>query len=164
MELTTDEVTTEQIQTRVAAHPFFAGMKKHHIDLLARHAQPVRYSPNEFIFLAGTPADGFYLIETGSVALEGSVMEHGPVTTDTVRAGEPLGWSWLFPPYCWHFDARAIEPTTAIFFNGETLRKHYEEDLTFGHDLFKRMSQVMAHRLQAARRKLVAAHPESKRN
>ena len=66
-------------------------------------------------------------------------MEHGPIVTDIVHAGEPLGWSWLFPPYRWHFDARAVEPTTAIYFDGDILRQHYDEDLTLAHDISKRM-------------------------
>ena len=74
------------------------------------------------IFRAGQPATGFYLIENGSVALEGSVFEHGTITTDTLAAGEPLGWSWMFPPYVWHFSARATEPTTVLF-NGAATAK-----------------------------------------
>jgi CRP/FNR family cyclic AMP-dependent transcriptional regulator len=112
------------------------------------------------IFRAGEPAHGFYLVQNGTIALEGSVLEHGPIATDMVRAGEPLGWSWLFPPHRWHFDARAVEPTTAIFFDGDILRQHYNEDLTLAHDLSQRICQVMAHRLQATRRKLIEAMHE----
>jgi CRP/FNR family cyclic AMP-dependent transcriptional regulator len=163
MEALTDAVTTEEVAARVAKHPFLAGMSKHHLDLLARYAKPVRFKSGEIVFRAGEPADGFYLVETGAIAVEGSVMEHGQITTDTVHAGEPLGWSWLFPPYVWHFDARVIEPTTAIFFDGKTLRQHYDEDLTLGHDLFKRISQVMVRRLQAARRKFLEAQANCKK-
>src|SRR5580704_14281230 len=103
----------------IAAHPFLAGMSSHHLELLARYAIQKRFKPGEVIFRAGEPAHGFFLIETGRIALEGSVMERGPITTDVVHAGEPLGWSWLFPPYSWHFDARAIEPVTAMFLDGD---------------------------------------------
>lgn len=163
MQTLTEPATAEQIEARIAAHPFLAGMTKRHLDVLARYFTPVRFRSDEYIFRTGESAKGFYLIEQGSVALEGSVMEHGPIMTDVVRAGEPLGWSWLFPPYRWHFDARAIEPTTAIYFDGKTLRKHYDEDLTLGHDLFKRISEVMVRRLQSARRKLVQTHVGAKR-
>lgn len=139
----------------IAQHPFLAGMSPHHLEVLARYATKKRFKPGEIVFRAGEPAHGFYLVETGRIALEGSVMEHGPVATDVVYAGEPLGWSWLFPPYRWHFDARTIEPTSVIFFDGDMLRQHYNEDLTLGHDLFKRMSEVMVHRLQTTRRKLI---------
>jgi len=109
------------------------------------------------IFRAAEPAKGFYLIENGSVALEGSVFEHGAITTEILVAGEPLGWSWMFPPYVWHFSARATEPTTALFFDADFLHRYCNEDLTLGHQLFRRMSQVMVRRLQASRTKLIEA-------
>lgn len=156
-------VSTENgnIQKRLADHPFLAGMSEHQLELLARYATPVRFKAGEVIFRAGEPAKGFYLIERGTVALEGSVGEHGPITTDIVSAGEPLGWSWLFPPYLWHFDVRAVERTTAMFFDGTILRQRYNEDLTLGHELFRRTSEVMVRRLQATRRKLIEAVKKS---
>src|ERR1700726_3184424 len=143
------------VQREIGAHPFLHGMSPHHLELLERYATRKQFKAGETIFRAGEPANGFYLIESGTIALEGSVMEHDPITTDTVHAGEPLGWSWLFPPYRWHFDARTLEPTRAIFFDGQILRQHYNEDLTLAHDLFSRMSQVMVNRLHATRRKLI---------
>ena len=104
----------------------------------------------------GEPASGFYLIETGSVVLEGKAEDGTTVVIDTVTAGEPLGWSWLFPPYLWTFDARATEPCSAICFSGLLLRQHRDDDLTFSHELHNRVSEVMVRRLQAARNKLVA--------
>jgi CRP-like cAMP-binding protein len=139
----------------IASHPFLAGMSPHHLELLACYAMKQQFKPGEVIFRAGEPAHGFFLVESGQIALEGSVMEHGPIATDIVTAGEPLGWSWLFPPYRWHFNARAIDPVTVIFFDGDILRRHYNEDLTLGHDLSQRICKVMVHRLQATRRKLI---------
>jgi CRP/FNR family cyclic AMP-dependent transcriptional regulator len=147
----------ENIQVRVGAHPFLAGMSEHHIELMANCASFVQFGGGDVIFRAGEPANGFYLIESGTVALEGWVFEHGPVTTDTISAGDPLGWSWLFEPYLWHYDARAAQPTTALFFDKAMLQQYRDEDLSLGHELFKRMSQVMVRRLQAARAKLLEA-------
>jgi CRP-like cAMP-binding protein len=145
----------ENIKDRLAAHPFLKGLGMDHIRVLAQSALPTRFEKGEIIFKAGEPANGFYLIETGSVALEGSIDEHGPITTDVVSAGEPLGWSWLFPPYLWHFDARATEPTTAICLSGILLRQHRDEDPALSHELFRRTCEVMVRRLQAVRRKLL---------
>jgi CRP/FNR family cyclic AMP-dependent transcriptional regulator len=145
------------LRARVGAHPFPAAMEPHHLDLLAGCASIKQFGKGEVIFRAAEPANGFYLIENGSVALEGSVFEHGAITTDTLVTGEPLGWSWMFPPYVWHFSARATEPTTALFFDAAHLHKYFNEDLTLGHELFKRMSQVMVRRLQASRRRLIEA-------
>ena len=154
----------DDLEKRVAAHPFLAGMSAHHLELLARYATQKEFNTGEVIFRRGEPAHGFYLVESGRIALEGWVMEHGPIVTDIVHAGEPLGWSWLFPPYHWHFDARAAEPTTAIYFDGDILRQHYDEDLTLAHDLSRRICQVMVHRLQATRRRLIEmAHLSAKK-
>jgi len=147
----------QHIQTLVKIHPFLAEVSAHHIEVLASCASQKQFAKGKVIFRAGQHANGFYLIESGSVAIEGSVFEHGAISTDTLSAGEPLGWSWLFPPYLWHYDARAIEPTTALFFDGAVVHQSCKEDLTLGHELFKRMSQVMVRRLQASRAKLIEA-------
>ena len=68
-----------------------------------------------------------------------------------MHSGDLLGWSWLFPPYVWHFGARAAKPTSAIFFYGTILREYCEQDHSLGYELFKRMSAVMTDRLQSAR-------------
>jgi CRP/FNR family cyclic AMP-dependent transcriptional regulator len=70
-----------------------------------------------------------------------------------------LGWSWLFPPYCWQFDARTLEPTEAIFFYGTPLREQCEQDHNFGFEMMKRMTQVIIQRLQGARRLLLEPKP-----
>ncbi len=144
-----------KIEERIAAHPFFKGMKPDHIRVLAQSVTPTFFEKGQVIFKAGEPANGFYLIEQGAVALEGSALDDGPITADTVAAGEALGWSWLFPPYLWHFDARATTLTTALCFSGVLLRQHRDEDPVLSHELFKRACQVMVHRLQAARNKLI---------
>ena len=148
------------IEARVAAHPFLIGMNRHQIKLLIDCALPTRFTAGQQIFQTGETANRFYLIENGSVALEAVSIGDSPVLIETVGAGDLLGWSWLFPPYHWHFDARALEPTTAIFFYGTVLREYCERDPALGYELFKRMSEVMIRRLQAARSKLSEAMKE----
>jgi CRP/FNR family transcriptional regulator, cyclic AMP receptor protein len=144
------------IERRLAAHPFLKGMSPHQLELLALCAMPTEFDAGQIIFLEGDPANGFYLIETGNVVLEGETGAGERVVIDTVSAGEPLGWSWLFPPYLWHFDARATEACTAICLSGIMLRQHRDEDLTLGHELLRRISEVVVRRLQAARGKLIS--------
>jgi len=144
------------IEQRLAAHPFLKGMTRHHLELLALCATPTEFDAGQIIFLEGDPANGFYLIETGTVMLEGRTNNGKSVVIDTVSAGEPLGWSWLFPPYLWHFDARAARACTAICLSGIMLRQHRDEDPTLSHELFKRTVEVVVRRLQATRRKLIS--------
>jgi CRP/FNR family cyclic AMP-dependent transcriptional regulator len=136
-------------------------MDAHQIQLLAGCALPTSFKAGEIIFRAGETANHFYLIENGTVVIEGTILDAAPVIIDTISAGDSLGWSWLFPPYVWHFDARATEPTIAFSFDTRILRQHYDEDLTLGNELFKRSSEVMVRRLQATRRKLIQAMQES---
>ena len=70
-----------------------------------------------------------------------------------------LGWSWLFPPYYWHFDARAIEPTDAVFFYGTRLREQSEEDPAFGYELMKRVAAIVIKRLQTTRMQVLQLQP-----
>ncbi len=144
------------IEKRLAAHPFLKGMTRHHIELLALCAVPTQFDPGQTIFLEGEPASGFYLVEAGTVVLEGKTSDGRQVVVDTVSAGEPLGWSWLFPPYLWFFSARATEQCNSICLSGMLLRQHRDDDPTLSHELFRRTSEVMARRLQRARRKLVS--------
>ena len=144
------------IQNRLAAHPFLKGMSPHHLELLALCATPTEFDAGQIVLREGEPASGFYLVETGTVALEAKAEDGRKVVIDTVSGGEPLGWSWLFPPYLWSFDARATEPCTALCFSGLLLRQHRDDDLTLSHELHKRASEVMVRRLQAARSKLIA--------
>jgi CRP/FNR family transcriptional regulator, cyclic AMP receptor protein len=142
-----------ELEAKVAAHPFLMGLGSHHTRLLADCAMRSQFTAGQLIFRKGETANRFYLIERGKVALESSVGDV-VVQIDEVGAGDLLGWSWIFPPYVWHFDARAIESTTAIFFYGTILREYCEADQALGFELFKRMSEVMMRRLQAARVKL----------
>jgi CRP-like cAMP-binding protein len=151
----------DSLAAGVAAHPFLIGMSEHHIRLLIDCAMKSRFEPGEIIFREGETANRFYLIEQGEVALDSRVGEGEPVTIETVRSGDLLGWSWLFPPYVWHFSARAIQPTSALFFYGTILREYCERDHALGYELFKRMSEVMTRRLQAARARLLKAYANS---
>jgi CRP/FNR family cyclic AMP-dependent transcriptional regulator len=143
-----------ELEPQIAAHPFFIGMSEHHIRLLADCAMLSHFKAGQVIFREGESANRFYVIEHGKVALESSTLSE-PIKIEEIGDGDLLGWSWLFPPYVWHFAARALETTTAIFFYGTVLRDYCEKDNSLGFELFKRMGVVMLRRLQASRQKLL---------
>ena len=145
------------LEAEVKAHPFLIGMSDHHIRLLADCAMLTHFAPETTIFAQGDTANRFYLIQQGAVILESNTSEE-KVEIDRIGDGDLLGWSWLFPPYVWHFTARTVAPTKAIFFYGTVLRDYCEKDHSLGFELFKRMSEVMTRRLQAARARLLKAY------
>jgi CRP/FNR family transcriptional regulator, cyclic AMP receptor protein len=119
---------------------------------------PVEIAAGEVIFREGDNANRFYLIHDGEVVLESTEHpERGATFIETIGGGDVLGWSWMFPPYYWHFDARATKPTRATFFYGTRLREAGETDPQLGYALATRMAEVVIRRLQSTRLKLLQA-------
>jgi CRP-like cAMP-binding protein len=149
-------IETEPLATRVALHPFLAGMNRIQVAPLIDCAMASHFKTGETILREGEFANRFYLIETGKVVLESTAGFGEPIVVETIGPGDLLGWSWMFPPYTWQFTARVIEPTTAIFFYGTILREYCEKDHSLGYELLKRISAVIVKRLQAARKQMLS--------
>jgi CRP-like cAMP-binding protein len=139
----------------LAEVPLFQGLTGEELELLAGCASNVRFREGELLFREGEPADTFYIVRHGMVALETFVPPLGGVTIQTVEAGEVVGWSWLFQPYRWHLDARALATVRATAFDAACLRQKCEDDPALGYDLMKRFAQVMIERLQWTRLRLL---------
>ena len=135
--------------------PLFADMRSDRVQLLAGCGQNVQFGEGEMLFREGAAADVFYLLRHGSITLETYVPGRGPITIETLAAGEVVGWSWLFPPYTWHFDARALSLVRAVQFDTTCLRDKLEEDSALGFDLMSRFAQVLQERLRWTRMRLL---------
>lgn len=143
----------------VMSHPLVSTMSPEHQQLLCKNAREMDFKTDEIIFRQGDPANRLFLIQSGKIVLEA----HEPgrtVAIQTLGAGDVLGWSWLFPPFSWNFQARALEPSRAIILDGAHLLVTCEENHDFGYDLMKRISQLVINRLQATRHELVARENE----
>jgi CRP-like cAMP-binding protein len=145
----------QTLEPILAEHPFMAGLPEAHLALLVGCASNVRFDAGQFICREGEEADAFYVVRQGRVAIEVFKPDRGPIVIDTIEAGEILGWSWLLPPYRWHFDARALEATRAIALDGKCLRAKCEQDHDLGYELMKRFGHVIEGRLQATRFQLL---------
>ena len=152
------KIKAEPLSTRVTLHPFLAGMNHTQLTLLTDCAVARHFNMGQTILREGEFANGFYLIETGRVALESEAGFGESIVIQTIGAGDLLGWSWMFPPYVWQFAARAIEPTTALFFYAAILREYCEKDHSLGYEVLKRISAVMVKRLQAAHQQMLSLH------
>jgi CRP/FNR family transcriptional regulator, cyclic AMP receptor protein len=141
----------EGLERIIREHPFFHGMQDSFCDLVCGCAKNTRFAAGQYLFHEGEPADWFYLIRHGRVALEISAPGRGTATFQTVPQGEVVGVSWLIPPYRWTYDARAIDNTRAIAINAACLRRKCEADHDLGYDMMKRFMPVLIQRLQATR-------------
>ena len=134
---------------------FFDGLRPETVEIIAGCASNVQFGAGTLIFREGERADAFYLLRHGGVALETHSPARGPLVIETIEAGDVLGWSWLFPPYRWHFDARAVTAVRATAFDGECLRGKCAADPALGYELISRFAQTLIERLQWTRLRLL---------
>jgi CRP-like cAMP-binding protein len=144
-------------QDLLAAHPFLSGLTEERLARLATWARRAPFHAGARIFSEGGPADRFWLIRDGKVRLDAAVPGRGDVEIEVLGPDTALGWSWLFPPYRWHFGAVAVEPTLTVELNGAGVRRLCDDDPALGYDLTQRFTRVVVERLQAARARLLAA-------
>lgn len=156
-------VQIEGLDRILREHSFFAGMDEAYQDLVAGCAANEVFHAGDYIYREGDPADKFYLIRHGQVALEVHVPGKTPIIVETLKGDDLMGWSWLVPPYRASFDARAQELSRLVSLDASCLRGKMEDDSALGYELHKRFAPVVAARLAAARRQLIDlyGHPET---
>ena len=145
----------ENLERILTELPFLKGLDPKYIQIVTGCASNVKFEPDQYLFHEGEEANQFYIVRQGKVAIEVFGAERGSLIIDTAQEGEVLGWSWLIPPYQWHFDARAVEQTRAIALDGKCLRNKCEEDHNLGFELLKRFAHIIEQRLQATRLQLL---------
>jgi CRP-like cAMP-binding protein len=143
------------LETVLKEHPFLSDLPPEHVRVLAGCAANRRFQVGDYLWRQGEQADVFCLIRSGQVALEILVPHQGPVQIETVGEGQALGWSWLVPPYRWHFDVRAVTLVRALVLDGACLRQKLEQNQELGYQLLKRFTTVLADRLTAMRLKVL---------
>ena len=149
------DALSKELYTLIAQQPFFKGLNNEQLQLLAASALEMKFETGTILCEEGSPANRFYLILTGQVVLSSEMEDRNVIPIQTLGLGDDLGWSWLFPLYSMHFTARALEPTTTIFFYGTRLREQCEQDHELGYQITKRIAQVATQSLRATQRRLM---------
>jgi CRP/FNR family transcriptional regulator, cyclic AMP receptor protein len=140
----------QTVEPVLRRHEFFAGLDPEYLALIAGCARNVVFGDGAFLFRERDPADTFYLLRGGAVALE--IAAPGRViTVQTLGAGDVAGFSWLLGPHRWEFDGRAVGRVHAIEMDGRCLRAKCDADPRLGYDLMQRFARLATRRLQATR-------------
>ncbi len=142
------------IEGEIAEAPTFSGLEPSQFEFIAGCARNEHVNAGAILMREGEPADRFFLIRRGAVALE-IAAPNGPLVIMTLHDGEVVGWSWLFAPYQWAMDGRAIEDTSLITFDAACLRGKVESDHELGYQLMIRFASNIVDRLQATRFQLL---------
>lgn len=144
--------TIEQLLAEANA---FNGMSADHLALIAGCAQNTTFEDGSYLMREGDPADTFYVIRYGRVALETHAPQRGALTIETIDDGDLLGWSWLVAPFRVDFDARAMGNVHTVTFDAACLRGKADADPVLGYELMRRFIPVIVERLQATRVRLL---------
>ncbi|EGX58045.1 regulatory protein [Streptomyces zinciresistens K42] len=126
-------------------------------------AREVSFPEDTRIFEAGGTADRFWVIRSGAVSLDQRVTSLQRVTVAALGAGDLLGWSWLFPPYRWDFGAEAFSPVRAYEFEAAAVLRLCERDPALGMTLVRHVAEILAHRLEMTRGKLMEQYGTRRR-
>jgi CRP-like cAMP-binding protein len=135
--------------------PVLRALAPAHREAIAGCARNRVFAPGSELLREGGPADEFFVLRAGSVAIETEVPGRGAVTLETLQAGELLGWSWLLPPFRTDFTARALGTARVVAIDGACLRAKCDADPALGYDLLKVLAAVFTERLHDTRLRLL---------
>lgn len=143
----------DAVVTLLQRHPFVEEFQPAHIELLTSMAKEVEFARDQVIFHEGDECGEFYLIVAGRVALEIEAPDQ-TFRVQTLNAGDELGWSAILMGRGKHFQARALEHTDALAFDGSELLAAFKADPAFGLTFTLRLLGVVSERLQGTRLQL----------
>jgi CRP/FNR family cyclic AMP-dependent transcriptional regulator len=145
----------KEIEQLLGETPLFGSLTAETRTVIAGCGRNSGFHDGEHLLREGEREDDFYVIRSGAVALEMFIPQRGALIIETLHEGDPVGWSWLFPPYRARFDARAIGPVHTIEFDGACLRAKCDADPALGYELLKLFGGVIVERLQHTRLRLL---------
>ncbi|MBM9438426.1 cyclic nucleotide-binding domain-containing protein [Streptomyces bryophytorum] len=132
-----------------------AALPDEQLDRLMTLGYEVQFPAGRRIFEENGKADRFWIIRAGDIALHMHVPGHPAATIERLGQGSLLGWSWLFPPRHWHMSAQALTDVRAFEFDATAVRQLCQEDPAFGYAFVLACAEVIGHRLEDARTRLL---------
>jgi CRP-like cAMP-binding protein len=139
----------------LAQHAFFADLDPILIDKVADLATVAEFPAGTWIARRGTESGTFHAVVEGRAGIELAAADRPPLLVATVHPGEIVGWSWFVEPHRWHFDVVALDALRTIAIDGGLLRAACLADHELGFHLGRRLTRVVAARLEATRHQLV---------
>lgn len=148
-------MTVRFVEELLAESPVFGDLEPRHRATVAGCAVTAHAGAGELLFREDEPADDFVVIRSGRIALELHAPGRTPLLVETLEAGAVVGWSWLFEPYRWQFDIRAVEDCRLLRFDAACLRGKAGADHELGYQLMRHFAAAIVDRLQHTRVRLL---------
>lgn len=133
----------------VREHGLLKDLDPQFVEKLAGLALEAQFRPDQVIFREGDQSGFFYLLISGTIALEMGVGH--AIRIQTLHEGDAMGWSALLAGDGKHFQARATSHVRALAFEGARLREACDMDPAFGYAMMKRLLRTVVERLDSTR-------------
>lgn len=135
----------------LAAQPLLAKVSSTTLHKLQGISRVLCFDTDAYLFREGSVADRLFLLVDGHVVLETHAAGRPVSCLESLLAGDICGLSWLFPPFRWHLDARAAEPTRVVALDGKQLRAWIEADPDVERALLQPLVRCLYQRLERVR-------------
>lgn len=143
-----------ELAKQLKQHRFFHGLKSKDITKLATCGRSQTIAADQTLAAEGAPAEQFYALLNGRVAIETHVPGKPPITLQTVEAGDVIGWSWV-DAQDWVFDVRTLTACEVVAFDASAVVEVMHGDSALGFELMRRLNRVVSERLRATRIQLL---------
>ena len=140
-----------ELMEALEATPFFSDLASETLELLSGSTKLVSFEAGQFLFREGQPADDFFIILQGRVAIELRTTGRGQVIIQTLEENDIVGFGWVHPPQRWIFDAQSLTFLQALSVNVEGLMDICRKDHSFGFDIMQNLVGSVVDQLQATR-------------
>jgi CRP-like cAMP-binding protein len=148
------EVVMETAQ--LESHEVFQFLRPEQVDLLSSSAEEVSFEDGDTVFRRGEPADDFFIVLEGQVALRLLRPDGVSVLIDEVTEGAIFGSCVCFQIDTYMLTAQCTEKSKILKIKAPTLKKLMDDDLVMGYAIQTMISRVYFKRYIDTMRKLQA--------
>ncbi|MGI9585136.1 MAG: Crp/Fnr family transcriptional regulator [Acidimicrobiia bacterium] len=135
--------------------PLLAELDDETFAFLSSLATERTLAKDEVIFRVDTPANRFFMVTSGTIAVRTAGSATPPVTIQTFGEGALLGISWRLPPHRWQWTAQANQDSTVAEFDANVVLSKCEQDPTLDAAMWKVIARESSKRLQNVRMQLL---------
>ena len=141
---------------QLESHEVFQFLRPEQINLLSSGAEEVSFGDGDTIFRSGEPADDFFVVLEGQVALRLLRPDGVSVLIDEVTGGAIFGSCVCFQIDTYMLTAQCTEKSRILKIKAPTLKKLMDDDLVIGYSIQTLISRVYFKRYIDTMRKLQA--------
>ena len=141
---------------QLESHEIFQLLRPEQMNILSAAAEEVSIQAGDTVFLRGEPADDFFVVLEGQVALRMLRPDGVSVLIDEVTAGVIFGSCVCFEIDVYTLTAQCTEKSRILKIKAATLKKLMDDDLVMGYTIQTMISRVYFKRYLDTMRKLQA--------